>query len=351
MTERKNRHGIKQEPVAGGSSPTPTSSSQNDSPPSARPFIARAGDKAAQESAEFYRLLVESVQDYAIFALDTKGYILSWNAGAQRSKGYTADEAIGKHFSIFYPAQMVAEGFPEFELRTALNKGRFEDEGWRIRKDGTRFWANVVITALRDASGTAVGFAKVTRDLSERRDAEQALRESEEGFRFLVEGVKEYAIIRLDTTGRVVTWNEGAMRIKGYRPSEIIGRSYAQFYPAEDRAAHKPERQLEVAARDGRFEDEGWRVRQDGSQFWANVLLTARRDERGELIGFAKLTRDLTEQRAAQQRELANARRAAAEEAGRRAAEDRAREMREFAERLQQQATALEARSREAEEA
>ncbi|MEO8623014.1 MAG: ATP-binding protein, partial [bacterium] len=137
----------------------------------------------------------------------------------------------------------------------------------------------------------------------------------------------------------------------GYRPIEIIGRSFAQFYPAEDRAAHKPERELEIAARDGQIEDEGWRVRRDGSQFWANVLITARRDERGELIGFAKLTRDLTERRAARERELANARRAAAEEAGRRTAEDRAREMREFAEKLQQQATALETRSREAEEA
>src|SRR4051794_18093647 len=113
-----------------------------------------------KETNSLYRLLVESVKDYAIFALDPRGNILSWNAGAQRIKGYLPEEAIGKHFSIFYPRELVAEGFPEFELRTAANVGRFEDEGWRIRKDGTRFWANVVITALRAPDGTLVGFAK-----------------------------------------------------------------------------------------------------------------------------------------------------------------------------------------------
>src|SRR4051812_48069965 len=138
-------------------------------------FEARPGG-IAQEAGELHRLLVESVQDYAIFALDVDGKILSWNTGAQRFKGYTADEVIGKHFSIFYPPERITEGFPDFELREAARVGRFEDEGWRVRKDGTRFWANVVITALRTPSGELRGYSKVTRDLTERRASEEALR-------------------------------------------------------------------------------------------------------------------------------------------------------------------------------
>ncbi|HET9684979.1 MAG TPA: PAS domain S-box protein, partial [Gemmatimonadaceae bacterium] len=185
---------------------------------------AHADPAGASASSDLFRLLVSSVRDYAIFALDPDGVILTWNAGAERIKGYRADEIIGKHFSIFYPHELVAEGFPAFELRTAANTGRFEDEGWRLRKDGSRFWANVVITALRDEQGALVGFAKVTRDLTERREAEEALRESEERFRLLVEGVRDYAIFMLDPEGRVSTWNAGAERIKGYRAREIIGQ-------------------------------------------------------------------------------------------------------------------------------
>jgi PAS domain S-box-containing protein len=131
-------------------------------------------NRAAPES--LYQLLVESVRDYAIFLLDPQGHVATWNAGAERIKGYKADEIIGRHFSVFYPEEKVAEGFPQHELDVAARGGRFEDEGWRIRKDGSRFWANVVITALRDASGALVGFAKVTRDLTERRAAEEQAR-------------------------------------------------------------------------------------------------------------------------------------------------------------------------------
>jgi PAS domain S-box-containing protein len=271
----------------------------------------------AYETGELHRLLVESVRDYAIFALDPHGYVLSWNAGAQRIKGYAPEDIIGKHFSIFYPRELVEEGFPEFELRTAANTGTFEDEGWRIRKDGSRFWANVVITALRGKAGHLLGFAKVTRDLTERREAEETLRESEERFRLLVEGVKDYAIFMLDPTGRVMTWNDGAERINGYRSKEIIGQHFSEFYPQEDRASHKPERELEIATREGKYEEEGWRVRRDGETFWANVLITAIHNDAGELVGFAKVTRDLTE------RLKADARAREAEEAQRRADESR----------------------------
>ena len=315
-----------------------TSSPGDQSDRSERPFNLVAASREqgpggiAHETGELHRLLVESVQDYAIFALDPNGYILSWNAGAERFKGYTADEIIGKHFSIFYPHERIATGFPEFELREAARTGRFEDEGWRLRKDGTRFWASVVITSLRDSSGTLVGFAKVTRDLTERRAAEQALRLSEERFRLIVQNVQDYAIFMLDPTGHVATWNEGAQRIKQYSADEIIGKHFSIFYPPEKIAEQFPQYELREAERTGHFEDEGWRIRKDGTRFWANVVITALRDADGHLIGFSKVTRDLTERRASEERAIESARRVAAEEAARVAA-DAARER---IERLQQ---------------
>ena len=276
----------------------------------------------AHETGELHRLLVQSVDDYAIFALDPEGYILSWNAGAQRFKGYTADEIIGKHFSIFYPRAKIEEGFPDFELREAARVGRFEDEGWRIRKDGSRFWANVVITALRGPDGQLVGFAKVTRDLTERRRAEEELRDSEERFRLLVQSVRDYAIFMLDTTGHITTWNAGAERTKGYTAEEIIGKHFSIFYTPDDLADGKPPRELDIATRTGVYEEEGWRVRKNGTRFWANVVITAIRRPDGSLAGFAKVTRDLTERRAAQERAIEAARQAAASDSANRAKSD-----------------------------
>jgi PAS domain S-box-containing protein len=303
----------------------------------------------ARDVGELYRLLVEGVRDYAIFALDPTGLILTWNAGAKRLKGYEPDEIIGKHFSIFYPRELVAEGFPEFELRTAANTGRFEDEGWRLRKDGSRFWANVVITALRN-NGELVGFGKVTRDLTDRREAEEALKESEQRFRLLVEGVKDYAIFMLDPTGRVATWNAGAERIKQYRANEIIGQHFSKFYTAEDIEAGKPDHELEIAKRAGKYEEEGIRVRRDGTTFWASVLITTLRNKTGELVGFGKVTRDLTERRAAEMKALESARRAAAEEAGRKEAEMREAELKGLAAKLRAQTRQLEEQTIEAED-
>ena len=278
-------------------------------------FVASsAPKKPTLEGLGLYGLLVESVQDYAIFALDPDGYILSWNAGAKRLKGYTRQEIIGRHFSIFYPPEDIARGKTKWELEIAAREGRFEDEGWRVRKDGTQFWANVVITALRAPDGELVGFAKITRDLTERRDAEEELRQSEERFRLIVQTVKDYAIFMLDPQGNVATWNEGARRIKGYNADEIIGRHFSTFYPHADLERGKPAWELEVAARDGRFEDEGWRIRKDGTQFWANVIITALFNK-GKLIGFAKVTRDLTERKASEERAVRDASRLAAAEA------------------------------------
>jgi PAS domain S-box-containing protein len=257
----------------------------------------REGIQPAGTNNELFRLLVHSVKDYAIFLLDPTGHIASWNEGAQRIKGYTEAEILGKHFSIFYPEAVAASGWPEHELVMATREGRFEDEAWRVRKDGSQFWADVVITAVRDETGTLRGFAKVTRDLTERKMAEESLRVSEERYRMLVEHVRDYAIFMLDPDGRVITWNAGAQHIKGYRADEIIGQHFSCFFTPEAKAAGLPERELEIARRDGRVEYEGWRVRKDGSHFWANVVLSAIYNRHGQLQGFSKVTRDITERK------------------------------------------------------
>ncbi|HXC54481.1 MAG TPA: PAS domain S-box protein [Rhizomicrobium sp.] len=256
--------------------------------------------EAARSSDSRYRLLVEAVTDYAIYMLDPQGIVTSWNPGAQRFKGYQAAEIVGQHFSRFYSAEDRAAGLPARALETAGREGKFESEGWRIRKDGTRFWAHVVIDPIRTASGEIVGYAKITRDLTERKDAEAALRRSEQQFRLLVQSVTDYAIYMLDPAGRVTNWNQGAQRIKGYAPEEIIGQHFSRFYTKKDRDNGEPQRALETAAREGRFEKEGERVRKDGSTFLAHVIIDTIRSPDGELLGYAKVTRDITERKLAQ---------------------------------------------------
>jgi len=254
----------------------------------------------ALTDGERYRLLIDAVTDYAIYMLDANGIVTSWNPGAQRFKGYMASEILGSHFSRFYSEEDRRAGLPLRALETAAREGKFENEGWRIRKDGTRFWAHVVIDPIRAPSGRLVGFAKITRDLTERKAAEELLRQSEEQFRILVQGVTDYAIYMLDPHGRITNWNPGAQRIKGYRPEEIIGEHFSRFYTEKDRLKGEPQRALEIAAREGRYERESWRVRKDGTQFWANVVIDPIRDDGGKIIGFAKITRDITERREAQ---------------------------------------------------
>ena len=253
-------------------------------------------------SEDPFRLLVESIVDYAIYMLDPSGCVTSWNAGAERIKGFQADEIVGKHFSQFYTEEDKAAGLPEKVLEIARREGKFEGEGWRVRKDGSRFWASVVLDAIKADNGELVGFAKITRDMTDKREAQQALLEAERGFRLLVQGVTDYAIYMLDPQGRVTNWNPGAQRIKGYAPQEIIGQHFSCFYTAEDLDADVPGTALRTARETGRYEAEGWRQRKDGSRFWASVVLDAIHDEQGELIGFAKVTRDMTEKREAQLR-------------------------------------------------
>ena len=263
----------------------------------------RTGElSTALSGDERFRLLVDAVTDYAIYMLDPAGNIASWNAGAERFKGYTAQEAIGRHFSLFYSDEDRRRGLPATALETSARAGKFEAEGWRVRKDGSRFWAHVVIDPIRDPSGELLGFAKITRDITERKAAEQSLQHSQEELRLLVQSVIDYAIYRLDPTGRVASWNAGAQRIKGYLPEEIIGQHFLRFYTEEDRAAGEPARALATAEREGRYEKEGFRIRKDGTRFWAHVVIDPIRDPDGRLRGFAKITRDITERRDAQQK-------------------------------------------------
>jgi PAS domain S-box-containing protein len=285
-------------------------------PPPSRAAGTRSA--AGHVTNELYRILVETVRDYAIFALDPTGHVLTWNAGAARIKGYAAHEIVGRHFSTFYTDDDLADGKPARELEIAIATGKYEEEGWRLRKDGSRFWANVLITALFDDGHNLIGFAKVTRDLTERRKVEFALRESEQRFRLLVQSVRDYGIYTLDPTGHVTSWNEGAERMSGYTFEEIVGKHFSTFYPPEDLAAGKPSFELREAEKVGRFEDEGWRVKKDGSLYWTNVVITPLRSPSGELIAFAKVTRDLTERRKAEQRAIEDARRVAEMEAANR---------------------------------
>jgi PAS domain S-box-containing protein len=270
--------------------------------------VEAASHRASQERQ--LALLVSSAVDYAIFMLDLDGHILTWNAGAERLKGYTFDEVVGRHFSIFYTEPDLVRGHPQEELRIAARDGRYEEEGWRVRKDGSRFWASITISAVRDEDGEMIGFGKVSRDLTVRRLTEERTRKRADEleaanrqlleYRRLVDSVTDYAIFLLDPSGHILSWNAGAERLKGYRAEEVITRHFSIFYTAPDRACDHPSHELELAIRDGRYEEEGWRVRKDGTTFWAGVTITAVRDEDGRLTGFAKVTRDLTERKLAE---------------------------------------------------
>ncbi|MBB4660255.1 PAS domain-containing hybrid sensor histidine kinase/response regulator [Parvularcula dongshanensis] len=261
----------------------------------------RDAHEALSRSERSFRLLVQGVTDYAIYMLDRDGRVASWNAGAERAKGYEADEIIGRHFSCFYPPDSQATGDPAQALETSLRTGTFEAEGWRVRKDGTRFWAMVVIDPVYDEDGTLMGFAKITKDCTERNEAEKTALETAEGFRRLVEGVTDYAIYMLDPGGHVQNWNEGAQRAKGYEASEIVGRHFSAFYAEEDREAGLPQKALAEAREKGKFEAQGWRYRKDGTRFWASVVIDPIYHE-GELLGFAKITRDFTDQKQSQEK-------------------------------------------------
>lgn len=263
--------------------------------------MPHSADLEAHLADRRFELLVNAVTDYALYMLDPEGRIVTWNPGAQRFKGYAADEIVGAHFSRFFTDEDRATDLPTRALRIAAREGRYEAEGWRVRKDGTRFWAHAILDPIRDADGTLLGFAKITRDVTDRREREKALYESEQRFRLLVQGVRDYAIYMLDRDGRVTNWNAGAQAIKGYAEPEIVGHHFSRFYTEADRTGGEPARALEIALREGKYEREAQRVRKDGSLFWAHVLIDPIYDETGAHVGFAKITRDITERKLAEE--------------------------------------------------
>lgn len=249
----------------------------------------------AHRRVELLASLVDQISDHAVVGLDLQGTIVSWNAGAEAVTGYAAPEVVGRSWTMFSTEDDRRRGLPGDLLRTVREQGRAVHSGWRLRRDGRRFWADVVVTALHDAEGRLTGFVQVTRDLTAQHDLEVLLRDSEERLRLLVGQVVDYAIIALDPQGTIETWNLGAARLKGYSADEAVGRSFATFYTPEDQRDGLPARLLETARRRGRVQSTGWRVRRDGSRFWADVTITALHDGDGRLTGYAKVTRDRTD--------------------------------------------------------
>jgi rsbT co-antagonist protein RsbR len=248
-------------------------------------------DKMKSDGEPDYRLLLDSVTDTEIIMLDNEGIVRTWNRGAEMLTGYRADEIVGKPMSIFYTEEDRSSGLAQRELRVADDQGRFELEGWRVGKGGRRFWANVVLQPMRDDRGRLTGYVKTARDVTVKRERELELRTAS----LMLNSMTDYEVILLDANGVVRTWNKGAESLKGYQAHEVIGKHVSIFYPEEDVRADLASRELDTANRTGRFEFEGWRVRKDGTRFWANVILTPVRDDAGEHIGFVKVARDLSE--------------------------------------------------------
>jgi len=253
--------------------------------------------------------------NFALIATDEKGIIQLFNIGAERMLGYAAAEVVDKispaHISdaqeVIARAVVLSREFataiaPGFEALVFKAARAIEDnyELTYLRKNGTRLPVILSVTALRDAAEKIIGYLLIGTDNSARMDVEDRLRWTEESFHLMVESVTDYAIVMLDPQGRIMSWNSGAQRIKGYSAEEIVGQSFTRFYSSKDAERGAPTRDLEAARTRGRFEDEGWRMRRDGSTFWANIVLTAVLDHVGNLRGFAQLTRDLTGRRQAE---------------------------------------------------
>jgi PAS domain S-box-containing protein len=275
---------------------------------------APEGDEALRRSEEKFRTIVDEIQDYAVILLDKNGIVQSWNIGAEKIKGYRPAEIIGKSFTVFYRKEDIDTKLPESLLSEAVNNGRALHEGWRLRKDGSLFWGSITITALHNQYNEVDGFLKITKDLTDRKTAEdktqelinelsarnEQLRSSEERYQHMIDEVEDYAIILLDEEGKILHWNKGAQKIKGYTASEAIGKSFTIFYTTEDKESGLPYQLLEYARQNGRVSHEGWRLKKDQTRFWGTIVITALHNPEGKVIGFTKVTRDLTRRKLAE---------------------------------------------------
>jgi PAS domain S-box-containing protein len=268
--------------------------------------LQRETEQKLHDSERRFQLLVGGLTEYAIFMLDRNGIVTSWNPGAERIQGHKAEDVVGQHFSLFYDDEHRRSGKPFRALKTAAESGRYEEEGWRLRKDGSQFAAHVLIDAIHDESGEVVAFATITRDITSRHRAARALRESESRFQLLLESITDHAICTLDPSGIVTSWNASAERIMGYTAAEVLGEHFSIFYGEAERKEGKPFRALEIACGEGRFAEEGVRLRKDGTAFAAEVVISPIRGEAGQFTGFAEVTRDISERKHREFAEAAN---------------------------------------------
>jgi PAS domain S-box-containing protein len=260
-----------------------------------------ATNQELARSEELFRLLVAGVKDYAIFMLDPEGRVSTWNIGAERIKGYRSEEIVGQHFSRFYPPEDIQAGKPDFELKEAASEGRFEDEGWRLRKDGSRFWANVIITALRDEDGHLLGFSKVTRDFTDRKRAEEAVRLSETRFRSLFEFSPD-AIVVTNQDGTIAEVNGQVTKFFGYDRTELLGQSVEALIPERFRHAHPAHRHEYAAHPQTRpmgigLELQG--LRKDGTEFPVDIMLSPVETPAGKVV--LSVIRDISDKKQAQE--------------------------------------------------
>jgi PAS domain S-box-containing protein len=256
----------------------------------------------SEQSRELFRLVVENVEDFAVFATDLEGRILSWNPGVARLLGYAEGEWVGRHASIIFTDELgkTEQAACGSEMRAALTEGRAEDRRWHRRKDGSRVWCNGLLMLLLGEDGEPAGFAKILRDETARKQAEDALRSSEERLRLVMESVADYAIFTQTVGGQIETWNAGAERTFGYTEGEAVGLDVGILFTPEDRERGAHEEEMRRARKDGRAEDERWHVSKRGVRFYASGVLTPLRSG-GELIGYVKVARDLTERRRAEE--------------------------------------------------
>jgi len=262
--------------------------------------ICRRVDRLPAQSQMHMHALVESVSDYAINLLDPNGRILTWNAGSQRVHGLSASEALGRHFSILFPQEEMEQGEPEWLLKETARLGRCRTEGWRLGAGGKKIWAEIDMTAIHDGAGKLAGFTRVLHDATDHKLSEESLRKLNfelEQYRVILENIDEHAIYTLDADGHVSGWGTGAQRLLGYAAEDVLGQHYAIFAMEEDRLAGQPQRELTEAAVTGRCLTDSWRLRRDGSIVWSSGVISAVRDEAGELVGFVRVARDRTEEK------------------------------------------------------